>query len=199
MKYIVLDMEWNRPERNNCLATSPIVLHGEIIQIGAVKLNEQLEEVDNFNIFVRPKFYTKINRKVEELTGITDKELETGLPFPVAIEQFRKWCGEDSILLTWGPTDADMLEDNLIMYELEYDWIPETFDAQLMFDFQETMEDRNYSLDYAMYYFNLRGIKAHDALNDARDAAAVIRKLDLHDFIREERAWRQECDDVNSA
>ena len=91
-----------------------------------------------------------------------------------------------------------MLEDNLIMYELEYDWIPETFDAQLMFDFQETMEDRNYSLDYAMYYFNLRGIKAHDALNDARDTAAVIRKLDLNDFIREERAWRRKCDEIKA-
>ena len=77
---------------------------------------------------------------------------------------------------------------------MDYSWIPEEFDAQLMFDFQETMEDKNYSLDYAMYYFNLKGIKAHDALNDARDTAAGIRKLDLNDFIREERAWRRKCE-----
>lgn len=45
MKYIVIDMEWNRPERRNRLVKEPIVLHGEIIQIGAVMLNEELDEI----------------------------------------------------------------------------------------------------------------------------------------------------------
>ena len=48
MKYIVLDMEWNRPERKNRLVKTPLVLHGEIIQIGAVMLNEKLEEIGSF-------------------------------------------------------------------------------------------------------------------------------------------------------
>ena len=78
-------------------------------------------------------------------------------------------------------------------------WDDFRFDAQLMFDFQETMDDRNYSLDYAVYYFGIKGIKAHDALNDARDTAAVIRRLDLNDFISEERAWRKECEEVQPA
>lgn len=198
MKYIVIDMEWNRPEQRSRLVKEPIVLHGEIIQIGAVMLNEELDEIDSFEVKVRPKFYTRMNRKVEELTGITDKDLEDGLLFPDAINKFKDWCGKDSVLLTWGPCDVEMLEDNLIAHEMDYSWIPEEFDAQLMFDFQETMEDKNYSLDYAMYYFNLRGIKAHDALNDARDTAAVIRKLDLKDFIREERAWRRKCDEIKA-
>ena len=196
MKYIVIDMEWNRPERSNRLVKEPIVLHGEIIQIGAVMLNEELDEIGSFEVKVRPKFYTRMNRKVEELTGISDKDLEDGLPFPEAVNKFKDWCGKDSILLTWGPCDVEMLEDNLIVHKMDYSWIPEEFDAQLMFDFQETMEDRNYSLDYAMYYFNLRGIKAHDALNDARDTASVIRMLDLNDFICEERTWRRKCEAV---
>ena len=184
MKYIVLDLEWNSPEHRNRLVKEPIVLHGEIIQIGAVMLNEQMEEIGSFEAKIRPEFYKRINRKIEELTGITDKDLENALLFTDAINNFKNWCGEDSILLTWGSCDVQMLEDNLIMYDMDYRWIPEEFDAQLMFDFQETMEDRNYSLDYAVYYFGIRGIKAHDALNDARDTAAVIRRLDLDDFIR---------------
>lgn len=198
MNYIVLDMEWNRPERRNKLIKSPIILRGEIIQIGAVKLNEQLKEVDSFNVMVRPKFYTKMNRKIEELTSISNEDLEKGVCFEEAIKQFKEWIGKESIILTWGPCDVEVLEDNLIVHEMDYSWIPEEFDAQLMFDFQETMEDKNYSLDYAMYYFNLRGIKAHDALNDARDTAAVIRKLDLNEFIREERAWRRKNDEVKA-
>ena len=82
------------------------------------------------------------------------------------------------------------------MHDMPYDWIPEDFDAQFMFDLQETMEDRDFSLDYAFYYFGLKGSKAHDALNDARDTAAVIRKLDLEDFIREEREYRKELADA---
>ena len=178
MKYIVLDLEWNSPEHRNRLVKEQIVLHGEIIQIGAVMLNEQMEEIGSFEAKIRPEFYKRINRKIEELTGITDKDLENALLFTDAINNFKNWCGEDSILLTW---------------------IPEEFDAQLMFDLQETMEDRNYSLDYAVYYFGIRGIKAHDALNDARDTAAVIRRLDLDDFIREEREWRKECEEMRTA
>lgn len=199
MKYIVLDLEWNRPEHRNRLVKTPIALHGEIIQIGAVMLNEELEEIGSFEAKVRPAFYKKVNRKIEELTGITDKDLENGLPFTEAANNFRNWCGDDSVLLTWGPCDIQMLEENLIMHDMDYSWIPEEFDAQLMFDFQETMEDRNYSLDYAVYYFGIRGIKAHDALNDARDTAAVIRRLDLEDFIREERKWRKECEEMRTA
>lgn len=199
MKYIVLDLEWNIPEHRNRLVKEPIVLHGEIIQIGAVMLNEQMEEIGSFEAKIRPEFYKRINRKIEELTGITDKDLENALLFTDAINNFKNWCGDDSILLTWGPCDVQMLEDNLIMYDMDYRWIPEDFDAQLMFDFQETMEDRNYSLDYAVYYFGIRGIKAHDALNDARDTAAVIRRLDLDDFIREEREWRKECEEMKNA
>ena len=36
-------------------------------------------------------------------------------------------------------------------------------------------------------------------MNDARDTAAVIRKLDLDDFIREEREWRKECEEMKNA
>ena len=193
MKYIVLDMEWNRPLSKQKQVKEPVVLKGEIIQIGAVKLNEQLEEVDDFNIKVRPMYYTKMNREVENLISVTTSDLQEGRSFKEAIEIFRKWCGKDSVLLTWGPCDIRRLKENHIVNGVEYDWIPETFDAQLMFDFQETMENRQYSLDYAMYYFGLKGIKAHDALNDARDTAAVIRELDVEDFIREEREWRNEC------
>ena len=196
MKYIVLDMEWNRPKCQCKLIKQPIVLHGEIIQIGAVMLNEKLEEIGDFEVKIKPIFYKKMNKEIEKLTSISDDNLKDGMPFSEAISKFRQWCGEDTVLLTWGPSDVKMLEENLIMQDLDCSWIPEDFDAQLMFDFQETMEERCYSLDYAVYYFGIKGIKAHDALNDARDTAAVIRNLDVEGFIEEEREWRKNCTEV---
>ncbi len=199
MNYIVLDLEWNMPENSHRRVRSPITLNGEIIQIGAVKLDDGLVEIGEFNVKVRPVFYRKMNKRIEELTSITGAELEHGESFEDAAGRFREWCGDDSIMLTWGPSDKKILIENLIMHDMPYDWIPEYFDAQFMFDLQETMEDRDFSLDYAFYYFGLKGSKAHDALNDARDTAAVIRKLDLEDFIREEREYRKELADKNSS
>ena len=196
MKYIVLDMERNRPKCRCKLIKQPIVLHGEIIQIGAVMLNEKLEEIGDFEVKIKPIFYKKMNKEIEKLTSISDDNLKDGMPFSEAISKFRQWCGEDTVILTWGPSDVKMLEENLIMQDLDCSWIPEDFDAQLMFDFQETMEERCYSLDYAVYYFGIKGIKAHDALNDARDTAAVIRNLDVEGFIEEEREWRKNCTEV---
>ena len=199
MKYVVLDLEWNSPERKNRLVKEPIVLHGEIIQMGAVMMNEQMEETGSFEVKIKPQFYKKMNKKIEALTSITDRDLETGLTFAEAVTQFREWCGEDSIIFTWGPCDIGVLEDNLIMHGMDYMWIPEDFDAQMMFDFQETMENRNYSLDYAVYYFGIKGVKGHDALNDARDTAEVIKRLDAKEFVREEREWRKKCKEESAA
>lgn len=194
VNYIVFDLEWNQAKNRNWRVQSPINLDGEIIQIGAVKLNEKLEEIDDFDVKVKPVFYPKMNKEVEKLTGITDDDLKDCPGFEDAVKRFREWCGEDCVALTWGPCDIKILTENLIMYDMDYEWIPEDFDAQLMFDFQETMENRCFSLDYAFYYFGLKGIKAHDALNDARDTAAVIRCLDLEDFIQEEREYRKELE-----
>ena len=189
MEYIVLDLEWNMPEIRGQFKRSPIILHGEIIQIGAVKLNEELEEIDSFDAIIKPEFYVKMNREIGELTSISNEDLENGISFKEAIKVFQDWLGLDYILITWGTNDRLMLEENLIVHNLDCEWIPEHYDAQLMFDYQETMEDRNFSLDYAMYYFDIKGIKAHHALNDARDTAAVIRNLNLSEFIAEEREW----------
>ena len=71
MKYIVLDMEWNRPVSRNAMIKHPIKLKGEIIQIGAVMLDENLEEIDNFDVMICPKFYKRMHKEVEALTEYT--------------------------------------------------------------------------------------------------------------------------------
>ena len=109
MNYIVLDLEWNQPFDMKSMVRSPVRLHGEIIQIGAVKLDESYHILDTFKIMVSPKHYTKMHKKVTKLTGITTEDLQYGFQFPVAFKYFRKWCGEEFAFLTWGPDDVEML------------------------------------------------------------------------------------------
>ena len=48
MNYIVFDLEWNQPYSNDIsfMKRTKMPLTGEIIQIGAVKLNEKMDIID---------------------------------------------------------------------------------------------------------------------------------------------------------
>ena len=108
MDYIVLDMEWNQPWPGSPSSRKvlPVHIRGEIIQIGAVRVTEDQQVCDEFQIMVKPKYYRHLNRRVSKLTGIKESRLkEEGVPCPQAIEAFRAWCGEDIIFLTWGFDD----------------------------------------------------------------------------------------------
>lgn len=179
MNYIVLDMEWNQPFNMKSMVKKPLMLHGEIVQIGAVKLDENYHILDTFKIMVFPKYYTKMHKKVSKLTKITTEELQYGFPFPVAFEYFKKWCGEEFAFLTWGPDDINMLRDNMILHDLNTEWIPSTYNIQVIFDDQIAKEKRQVSLSYAMERIGEPALEAHDALNDARNTVCICLHLDM--------------------
>lgn len=179
MQYIVLDMEWNQPLNSKRRIKKPVVLYGEIIQIGAIKLDENFQVVDAFKITVAPRYYTKMNRFVSRLTSITADTLQYGLPFPTAFEHFSAWCGQDFSFLTWGSDDIDMLRDNMLLYGLSAEWIPRSYNLQAIFDDQITREKRQLSLSYAMEKVGETPLEAHDALNDARNTARLCLHMDM--------------------
>lgn len=179
MRYIVVDLEWNQPVSKQKMVRSPIRLRGEIIQIGAVKVDANMRTIDTFNMLIKPKYYEKMNKRVQQLTDITDAQLETGVPFEMDFERFSDWCGEEFRFLTWGPDDIYMLEDNMLIHGLDIDWIPAAYDAQVIFDDQVTMEGRDFSLGYAMYKCGIKPLKCHDALNDAINTVKVLTRLDV--------------------
>ena len=179
MQYIVLDLEWNQPVSKQRMIKSPIKLTGEIIQIGAVKVDENMQPIDTFEILVKPTQYHNMNKTVQELTGITNENLTNGIPFKDAVSMFKEWCGTDFAILTWGTQDVYMLENNLTYHNMDIEWIPKVYDAQVIFDDQVTMENRNFSLGYAMYRFDIKPLKCHDALNDAINTVKVLMNLDF--------------------
>ena len=192
MNYVVLDMEWNQPFNMKSMVKRPVMLHGEIVQIGAVKLDENYHILDMFKIMVSPKHYTKMHKKVSKLTRITTEELQYGFPFPVAFKHFRKWCGEDFAFLTWGPDDIEMLRDNMILHEMNPEWIPSTYNIQVIFDDQISKERRQVSLTDAMERIGEPALDAHDALNDARNTVCVCLHLDMVKGIAEYAALQKQ-------
>ena len=181
MCYIVLDLEWNQPNSPRAMIKSPVHLQGEIIQIGAVKLNENLEMIDTFKIMVKPKYYRTMHKKVARLTSITDDDLQYGFPFKQALSYFNTWCTQDCIFLTWSGDDVKMLRSNLAVHKVKYYSIPKSYDVQKLFSYQIAKERRQFSLLQALDMVQEPACSAHDALHDAINTARVLRHLSPDD------------------
>ena len=183
MNYIVLDMEWNQPWPGSPSAKKvlPVHIRGEIIQIGAVRVTEDQEVTDEFQIMIKPKYYRHLNRRVSKLTGIKESRLkEEGVPFAYAMEQFRAWCGEDIVFLTWGFDDIGILRENLQLHGVDTDWTEKWYNAQMMFNAQTDGSTAQKALKTAMEMFGIEATRpAHDALGDAYHTALICAKLDL--------------------
>ena len=183
MDYIVLDMEWNQPWPGSPSAKKvlPVQIRGEIIQIGAVRLTEDGAVEDEFQVMIRPKYYRRLNRRVSKLTGIKESRLkEEGVSFPEAMEQFRGWCGEDIVFLTWGFDDIGILRENLRLFGLEEGWTERWYNAQMIFNAQTDGSNAQQALKTAMEIFSIPATRpAHDALGDAYHTALICAKLDL--------------------
>ena len=192
MNYIVMDMEWNQPWPGSPSAKKvlPVQIRGEIIQIGAVRVTEDQQVADEFQIMIKPKYYRHLNRRVSKLTGIKEARLrEEGIPFPEAMEQFRRWCGEDIVFLTWGFDDIGILRENLMLFGLDTGFTDRWYNAQMMFNAQTDGSTSQKALKTAMEIFEIEATRpAHDALGDAYHTALICARLDLRKGIGEYEA-----------
>ena len=183
MNYIVMDMEWNQPWPGSPSSKKvlPVQIRGEIIQIGAVRVTEDQQVADEFQIMIKPKFYRHLNRRVSKLTGIKESRLrEEGIPFPEAIEAFKAWCGEDIIFLTWGFDDIGILRENLQLFGLDEAFTQRWYNAQMIFNAQTDGSSSQKALKTAMEMFGIEASRpAHDALGDAYHTALICARLDL--------------------
>lgn len=188
MHYITLDLEWNQAYAEKALSIQKRLsrrLRGEVIQIGAVKLDKNMNPCGSYQTIVKPKYFKKIHKHVSVLTGITQEQMDLGVSLPEAAERFRKWCGRDFVFLTWGPDDIPMLAENFGVHEIPTAWLNRSYDLQQIFNRQTDDSTKQRSLEYAMEYFEIpQTLPAHDALNDAYFTALVAAKLNVADGIR---------------
>ncbi len=110
MDLVILDLEWNS---GYCKKKQGFI--NEIIEFGAVKLNEQMEIIGQFSVFVRPDITKRLNRMVKELTQLSNDDLKNGASFPYAVSKFSKFA-KDCVILTWSTSDLDSLEVNCDYY-----------------------------------------------------------------------------------
>ena len=179
MNYIVFDLEWNQPSSKDEKITEPIPFCGEIIQIGAVRLDEEFNVTGTFNVMVKPIFYVKMNSVVEKLTGIGDERLKAGTSFFDAYRNFIEFCGDEFCLLSWGGDDITVLKANMKIHGISVEKFPPTYNLQRIFGRQVAKTKKQVSLEDAVFLLGEPPYLAHDALNDAMSAALVCKHLNL--------------------
>ena len=188
MYYITLDLEWNQAYAQKALAVQRRLacrLRGEVIQIGAVKLDKDMNVCGSYQVIVKPQYFKKLHRHVSELTGISQEQMDMGTPLPEAAEKFKKWCGKNFAFLTWGPDDIPMLKENFNVHDIPSAWLDNTYDLQQIFNRQTDGASKQRSLEYAMEYFDIpMNLPAHDALNDAYFTALVAQSLNVPEGVR---------------
>lgn len=112
MKYIIIDLEWN-----GTFSGKLGHYFNEIIEIGAVALDEKFDVISEFSALVSPKYNKKLSGRVKRLTHITNSEVAGGMDFLKVYDQFCRWVGEeDNCVMSFGTGDILVMLENLEIY-----------------------------------------------------------------------------------
>lgn len=153
------------------------ICKNEIIEIGAVKLDDTYKEIDSFKTYVKPGI-TPVTSRITNLTGITNEMVDDAPDFAIAMDRFIAWGLSADVIYAWSENDLRQFnrERKLKSYNNP--------DAQKLAskwkDFQKEFARmlgtrRRLALSDAVFYLgeDFQG-KEHDALWDARNTAEVF-------------------------
>lgn len=178
MNYIVLDLEWNQADDLKTKLENELLF--EIIEIGAVKLNSDKEQIDSFHELIKPQVFDRMNQVTGEIVHINIKELESCRSFKEVAGDFIRWCGEDYIFCTWGNLDLPELQKNMDFYNMTH--LSEKpfayYDVQKLFSIAYEDKKKRCTLQYAVEFLNLKEeVPFHRADADAVYTAEILKKI----------------------
>lgn len=178
MQYIVIDLEWNGSYSKKA--------HGyfnEIIEVGAVKVNENMQILDEFRSAIKPVVSKKLSSIVTDLTNITAEELEDGTTFAGMMRQLSRWMGtEPSVVLTWSTTDLLVLMENCRFFygRQEIPFLQNYMDFQVYAQQRmgvDTAQQLGLARAGEMLGIPEDDMSLHRALDDSRLTAAILQKV----------------------
>ena len=175
MKHIIVDLEMNPVAKEHKEVRRK--LNGEIIEIGAVRLNEKFEQEDEFQCYVRPE-YGVVKKHITELTGITQEKLVGRPIFSASFPAFIDWIGEtETKIYSWSMSDIKQLrkECRLKLPHFDTTWLEVRWvDLQQVFDDRLGLHN-SLALKHALGAMgrSFEGT-AHTALADAINTSAVL-------------------------
>lgn len=163
-EYVVIDFE----------TTGFSVERNEIIQIGAIKFDENDVELARMNQLVKPQI-SRLTQKVSDLTGILPAQLENAPIIDEVLPKFLDFIKGHLIVAHNAPFDISFLYQAIIACGISgvehfqiYDTLTEA---------KNLVKMRNYKLESFKDVLGMSEIRSHDALNDCLITAKLYQYL----------------------
>lgn len=182
MNHLVIDLEMCEVPRN--YRSEKYKYANEIIQIGAVLLDETFQRIDTYNQFVCPE-HGVINNYITNLTGIRQKQVKKAPKLQNVLQNMLKWVGNRSYkVYAWSDNDYIQLCHEINNKKIEGECIAEFMNPSRWIDYQKVFSkryqfDRNIGLEETLMLceVDVQG-RMHDGLFDAINTAEIIRILE---------------------
>lgn len=175
MKHVVVDLEMNPVSRE--FREVRRKLNEEVIEIGAVRLDENFQQEAEFQCYVKPE-YGPIKKHITSLTGITQAMVADKKTYAACFQDFVDWVGEEETkIYSWSMSDIKQLrsECRYKLPDFDIDWL----NARWV-DLQQEFDDRlglhnSLALKHALGAMDhkFEGTQ-HTALADAINTSAIL-------------------------
>ncbi len=180
MKYVFVDFEMSIIGKN--YKEQRKIWRQEIIEIGAVMLDESFSEVSSFKKYVKPEYARHISNTIYDLTGIDDHFLNGCNGIEEELSAFAEWClstGDEITIYAWSESDLTQIQKEYILKGIEpTDSLNKVIESWK--DLQAEYDESVGSPAPTALHKALASIgvsfegKMHDALDDARNTAKLF-------------------------
>jgi 3'-5' exoribonuclease 1 len=173
LNYIIFDLE------ASCWLGRPPHGVNEIIEIGAVKINDYGEVVSTFTKFVKPTVNPILSDFCRKLTSISQADIDRSKTYPSVIQEFQDWIGIDEEsywLISWGKYDRQQLAADCQLHKLEEEWLDFHFNLKPAYKNLKNLKDEpGLKKAVKLEGFEFTGIH-HRAISDAENTAKIFIK-----------------------
>lgn len=117
MNQIILDVEWYESKNVECKHIK------NILQIGAVKINDNGDVQDNFYSIICPEDISLISDETYEFMHLSKQVLINSKPLKVVLKEFQEWCGFNSYAVVLNMSSVNVLKKAYLIEEVQYPFI----------------------------------------------------------------------------
>lgn len=151
----------------------------EVLELGAVVVDDNYEIQSTFNSYVKPIFHPELSEECIELLGDIQSKVDSAPEFPEVMYRFDKWVQSNNVnkIASWGISDRTFILKQLEKYNLT----SKTFelgyiDLKKAFRKSRPVRIKPVGLKKAAEIVGAEIVEPHhSALNDVRSSLNVIK------------------------
>lgn len=182
MNYLVIDLEMCKVPKN--YRGKNYKYASEIIQVGAVLLDEEYKEIGTLCQYVHPEFGI-LDYFITNLTGIEKGQIKNAPKLKDALIHMADWLGEREYkVFAWSKSDYWQLDHEIKSKKLNDEKLDELMKPERWVDYQEIF-GKKYNFEQAVGLKEALMLcdiepdgRMHDGLDDAWNTARLIEKLE---------------------